>query len=45
MLEWLATIGVVEVGKAVSEQSLKLTQAAAEDDVKNFLRGMEDPKP
>jgi hypothetical protein len=45
MLELLMGVGVVEVGKAVSEQSFKLTQAAAEDDVKNFLRRMEDPKP
>jgi hypothetical protein len=38
MLEWLATIGVVEVGKAVFEQGLKLTQAAAEDYVKDFFK-------
>ncbi len=38
MLEWLATIGAVEVGKAVFEQGLKLTQAAAEDYVKDFFK-------
>jgi NACHT domain len=38
MLEWLATIGVVEVSKAVFEQGLKLTQAAAEDYVKDFFK-------
>jgi hypothetical protein len=40
MLEWLATIGAVEVGKAVFEQGLKLTQAAAEELREGFLQGL-----
>ena len=33
------TIGATELGKAVFEQGLKLTQAAAEDYVKDFFKG------
>ena len=39
MLEWLVAIGTTELGKAVFEQGLKLGQAAAEDYVKDFLKG------
>ncbi len=39
MLEWLVAIGATEVGKAVLEQGLKLSQSAAEDYVKDFLKG------
>jgi len=39
MLEWLVAIGTAELGKAVSEQGLKLGQAAAEEYVKDFLKG------
>jgi hypothetical protein len=38
MLEWLVTIGVAELGKAIFEQVLKLGQAAAEDYVKDFFK-------
>ncbi len=38
MLEWLVGVGAVEIGKAVFEQGLKLTQAAAEDYVKDFFK-------
>lgn len=38
MLEWLVTIGVTELGKAIFEQVLKLGQAAAEDYVKDFFK-------
>ena len=40
MLEWLVTIGATELGKAVFEQGLKLTQAAAEDYVKGLFQGL-----
>jgi hypothetical protein len=39
MLEWLVAIGIVEIGKAIFEQGLKLSRAAAEDYVKVFLKG------
>ncbi|KAM3096195.1 hypothetical protein ACKFKG_11655 [Phormidesmis sp. 146-35] len=39
MLEWLITIGAAEIGKAIFEQALKLGQSAAEDYVKDFLKG------
>ncbi|NJM48925.1 MAG: hypothetical protein HC860_24470 [Alkalinema sp. RU_4_3] len=38
MLEWLVAIGTAEIGKAVLEQGLKLTQSAAEDYVKDFFK-------
>jgi hypothetical protein len=38
MLEWLVGVGAVEIGKAVFEQGLKLSQAAAEDYVKDFFK-------
>jgi hypothetical protein len=38
MLEWLVAIGTVEIGKAVLEQGLKLSQSAAEEYVKDFFK-------
>ena len=38
MLEWLVSFGAVEVGKALSEQVVKLGQVAAEDYVKDFFK-------
>jgi NACHT domain/HEAT repeats len=38
MLEWLVGVGAVEVGKAVFEQGLKLSQDAAADYVKDFFK-------
>jgi predicted NACHT family NTPase len=39
MLEWLITIGAAELGKAMFEKILKLSQAATEDYVKDFFKG------
>jgi hypothetical protein len=41
MLEWLITIGAAELGKAMFEKILKLSQAATEDYVKDFFKGFE----
>jgi len=39
MLEWWVAIGTAELGKAMFEQGLKLGQTAAEEYVKDFLKG------
>jgi energy-coupling factor transporter ATP-binding protein EcfA2 len=38
MLEWLATVTAAEISKVLLEQVLKLSQAAAADYVKDFLK-------
>jgi hypothetical protein len=38
MLEWLATIGAIEIDKAAFERRFKLSQLSAEGYVKDFLK-------
>jgi hypothetical protein len=40
MLEWLATIGAVEIGKAVFEQGFGLGESAAENCAKDYRSSM-----